>query len=268
MKSKFYIVIMVTIIATFLFGCSKQAPKCSDDATITLARKIIYDQIGGSEGLTEKEIKENMKFELPRATAHDEKIKKYSCEAKLIAGDAYQLPIIYESQLDDKAQHIVSVGGIGRGDLLAVHSAIKESLSKSRAPKNEATPAPAQTVPVTPAPPAAPAVQQNQSSSVEQSDICKGLDLSITSEQIECLDRKYTTADKELNNIYKQTMSRLDASRKSAMKKEQIAWIKEKESKCAKAGKEAEGGSLETVMIKDCFVQETEQRLTYLKNFK
>jgi uncharacterized protein YecT (DUF1311 family) len=63
-------------------------------------------------------------------------------------------------------------------------------------------------------------------------------------------------------------MSRLDASRKAALKKEQVAWIKEKESKCAKAGKEAEGGSLEAVMIKDCFVQETEQRLTYLKSFK
>jgi uncharacterized protein YecT (DUF1311 family) len=264
MKSKFYIVIVVTIIATILFGCSKQAPKCSDDETIKLTRKIIYDQIGGSEGLTDKEIQENMIFELPRATAHDEKIKKYSCEAKLIAGNAYQLPVIYESQLDDKGQHIVSVGGIRRGDLLAVHAAIKESLSKSRAPKNEA----AQAVPVTPPPPAAPAVQQNQSSSVEQSGICKGLDLSITSEQIECLDRKYTTADKELNNIYKQTMSRLDASRKAALKKEQVAWIKEKESKCAKAGKEAEGGSLEAVMIKDCFVQETEQRLTYLKSFK
>ena len=266
MKIKFYIVILVTVITTILFGCSKQAPKCSDDETIKLARKIIYDQIGGTEGLTEKEIQENMKFELPRASAIDEKVKKCNCEAKLIAGNTYQLPIIYESQLDDKGQHIVSVGGILRGDLLAIHNALKDSISKSRASKNEA--APAQEIPVTQATSAIPAAQQDQSSSVEQSNICKGLDLSITSEQIECLDRKYTTADKELNNIYKQIMSRLDAVRKAALKKEQVAWIKGKESKCAKAGKEAEGGSLEAVMIKDCFVQETEQRLTYLKNFK
>ncbi len=260
MKSKFYVIIFAVVITAMFFGCSKQAPKCSDDETATLVRKIILDQIGGSEGLSEKEIKENMKIEYSRASAYDEKIKKYSCEAKLIAGNSYQLPITYESQLDDKGQHIVSVGGIMRGDLIAVHSAIKESVIKTRAPKSEATPAPAQ--------PAAPAEQQKQSSSVEQSGICKGLDLSVTSEQIECLERKYTAADKELNNIYKQTMSRLDDSRKSALKKEQVAWIKEKESKCSQAGKEMEGGSLETVMIKDCFVQMTEQRVTYLNNFK
>lgn len=114
------------------------------------------------------------------------------------------------------------------------------------------------------APPATP----NQTSSIEQTGICKGLDLSITAEQVECLDRKYAAADKELNNIYKQTMSSLAESRKSALKKEQVTWIKEKESKCAKAGKEQEGGTLETVMIKDCFVQMTEQRVAYLKTFK
>ena len=260
MKSKFYVVIFAAVIVTMFLGCSKQAPKCSDDETVTLVRKIIFDQIGGSEGLSEKEIKDNMKIEYPRASAQDDKIKKYSCEAKLIAGDAYQLPITYESQLDDKGQHIVSVGGIMRGDLMAVKSAIIESLSKTRAPKGAPTPAPE--------PPAAPAEQQKQSSSVEQSGICTGLDLSVTSEQIECLERKYTAADKELNNIYKQTMSRLADSRKSALKKEQVAWIKERESKCSQAGKEMEGGTLETVMIKDCFVQMTEQRVTYLKNFQ
>ena len=232
MKSKFYVVIFAAVIVTMFLGCSKQAPKCSDDETVTLVRKIIFDQIGGSEGLSEKEIKDNMKIEYPRASAQDDKIKKYSCEAKLIAGDAYQLPITYESQLDDKGQHIVSVGGIMRGDLMAVHSAIKESLIKTRVPKSEAVPVPA------PAPPPVPAEQQKQSTSVEQSGICKGLDLSITSEQIECLERKYSAADKELNNIYKQTVSRLEESRRAALKKEQIAWIKEKETKCAQAGKE------------------------------
>ena len=47
----------------------------------------------------------------------------------------------------------------------------------------------------------APPTNQSQTSSVEQSGICKGLDLSITDEQIECLDRKYAVADKELNNL-------------------------------------------------------------------
>ncbi len=110
--------------------------------------------------------------------------------------------------------------------------------------------------------------EKKEGTTAEQSGICKGLDLSITAEQLECLDRKYSTADKELNILYKQKMADLDESKKSSLKKEQIAWVKEKESKCAQAGKEMQGGTLETVMIKDCMVQMTEQRVAYLRNIK
>ena len=68
MKSKFYVIIFAVVITIMFFGCSKQAPKCSDDETATLVRNIILDQIGGSEGLSEKEIKENMKIEYSRAS--------------------------------------------------------------------------------------------------------------------------------------------------------------------------------------------------------
>lgn len=130
--SKTSTIIMATVTAIFLAACAKEPPKCSDEDTFSLIRKIVLEQIGGSEGLTEVEIKENMKIELPRASAFDEKIKKYSCEAKLVVGGIIQLPITYESQLDDKNQHIVSVGGIGRGDLIAVQSGMIEGIKKSR----------------------------------------------------------------------------------------------------------------------------------------
>jgi hypothetical protein len=83
-----------------------------------------------------------MKIEFPRASAFDEKIKKYSCEAKLVAGGAYQLPIIYESQLDDKGQHIVSVGGISRGDLLGVKSGLIAGIEKSRSQTQQSSETP------------------------------------------------------------------------------------------------------------------------------
>lgn len=255
MKEKIYAVIILAVIVTFLIGCSKEPPKCSDDSTTKLVKQIIINQIGG-EGLTEKEIQESMKIEYARAAAFDKNIKKYSCEAKLIAGGKYELPISYESQLDDKNEHIVAVGGISRGDLQMVALAISESIKQSKAVKE---PPPA---------PAPPPASENQTSSVEKEGLCKGLDLAVTSEQMECLERKYAVADKELNNIYKQKMSSLDESRKAALKKEQVAWIKEKESKCDKAGKEMEGGTGEMVMIKDCYVQMTEKRVAYLKNFK
>lgn len=135
MNKKTLKIIIITVILAALGGCTNEPPKCSDDNTISLVRKIIFDQIGGSEDLTDKEIKELLKIEFPRASTLDEKIKKYSCEAKLIAGDTYQLPITYESQIDDKSQHIVSVGGIGRGDLLSVRAGVIEGIRKIRPEK-------------------------------------------------------------------------------------------------------------------------------------
>ncbi len=144
-------VIMVTVIATFLAACAKEPPKCSDEDTFSLIRKIVLDQVGGGEGLTETEIKENIKIELPRASAFDEKIKKYSCIAELNVGGTIQhpIPITYESQLDDKNQHIVYVGGISRVDLFSMQAGMIEGIKKSRE-KGDAT-IPAE-VPPTPKP--------------------------------------------------------------------------------------------------------------------
>ncbi|MBY0575401.1 MAG: hypothetical protein K2P67_02250 [Gallionellaceae bacterium] len=80
-----------------------------------------------------------MKIDFPRASAFDGKIKKYSCEAKLTVGGMYELPIAYESQLDDKNQHIVSVGGIRRADLFALQAGMIEGIRKSRAEKSNVT---------------------------------------------------------------------------------------------------------------------------------
>lgn len=102
----------------------------------------------------------------------------------------------------------------------------------------------------------------------EQLALCQGLDLSVTPDQIECFDREFADTDKKLNVMYKQLMLKLDDSRKSFLKKEQVAWIKEKEAKCAQAGKEFEGGQMEVVAIADCTVQMTKQRLTYLNNYQ
>lgn len=140
MNGKISGVIVVGVMSMFLAGCSKTPPKCSDEDTASLVRKIILDQFGGSEGLTEKEILENLKIELPRASAYDEKIKKYSCEAKLVAGNKYQLPITYESQLDDQNQHLVSVSGITLGDKINLKAAFTDAIEKSRSVQNFVAP--------------------------------------------------------------------------------------------------------------------------------
>lgn len=125
-------IVIVSLIACFVSGCAKEPPKCSDEATFSLVRQIIADQLGGREGVTDKELQDNMRIEFPRPSAYDEKIKKITCEAKLIAGGTVEMPITYESQLDDKNQHIVSVGGISRRDLIALQLAIANGIQKGR----------------------------------------------------------------------------------------------------------------------------------------
>lgn len=98
-------------------------------------------------------------------------------------------------------------------------------------------------------------------------DVCSGIDQSNSFGMSECGSKKYEIADGELNRVYKQLMSSLGQDKKVAIKKEQIQWIKEKESKCSEAGKEFEGGTMEPIMIQDCQVKMTEERLAYLKSY-
>lgn len=124
--------IFLALIVVLIYGCSLTPPKCSDEETFSLIRQIIIDQLGGPGDASEKEINDSIRIEYPRASAFDEKIKKYSCEARLIAGESVQLAISYESQLDDKNQHLVYLGGIARGDLIQLHRAISTWIQNKR----------------------------------------------------------------------------------------------------------------------------------------
>lgn len=136
MKGKISTVLSAIVISGLLAACSKEPPKCGDDETIELARKIILEQIGGLEGYaSEKEIRDNLKIKLPRAKAYDEKIKKYSCVAQLEVVGLLQLPITYESQLDDNGQHVVSIGGMRRGDWSVIQTGLLQSILQSRPKK-------------------------------------------------------------------------------------------------------------------------------------
>lgn len=245
MSGKISIAIVATVMASLLAACGKEPPKCSDDDTFSLVRKIVLDQLGGGEGLTEKEIKDNMKIEFPRASAFDEKIKKYSCEAKLAVGGMYELPITYESQLDDKGQHIVSVGGIGRGDLLALQAGMIEGIKKSRAEKSNVT-KPAETPPTpkpaeqpapvaapNPAPTLAPVVEKAQPS--PQASWSPSFDCakaSTFSEKAICTDTLLGKLDGALAENYKYMLaSDIGDGARSDLKATQKKWLAER-NKC------------------------------------
>lgn len=146
---------IITVMVLLLAACAKEPPKCADEQTLSQAKKAVLEQIlkaeqnnilanilititqGGlssamNNGLTEKEVYDNLKFELPRAIAFDAKIKKYSCDAQLIAGDSVKLLITYDSQLDDKNQHLVSVNKISEADLFAMDSSLMNVIDKNR----------------------------------------------------------------------------------------------------------------------------------------
>lgn len=111
-------------------------------------------------------------------------------------------------------------------------------------------------------------VKKDSDGTVERSGLCKGLDLAITAQQYECFDRKFKVADDALNGRYKDLMAKLDDTQKAALRNSQRAWIKEKETKCEKAGDEFKGGTMEGILIADCKVQMTEQRVVFLNTYK
>lgn len=123
---KNYLSLLLIGSVVLLSGCSQEPPKCSDEETISLVKNMVRKSII-FEDIPDSAVLSYLQIELPRASGFDEKIKKYTCDAKLLAAQSYQVPITYESQLDDQNQHIVSLGGMQNRDLYSVRSAIAKA---------------------------------------------------------------------------------------------------------------------------------------------
>lgn len=128
---KFFYLPLVLIF--FLVGCAKEPPKCSDEKTLNLVRDIVSRQIGMSNEVPQNEVYENLKFELPKATAFDKDIKKISCTTTLVAGNSYRLTTEYESQLDDNNEHIVASSNISIEDAWRLKQAVLTAIQKNKA---------------------------------------------------------------------------------------------------------------------------------------
>jgi hypothetical protein len=163
MTSKISIRVIAIIIFSLLVGCAKETPKCSDEDTLLSLKKLIIEQANADtlfgikmtikniirNQANDQEIQDNVKFDRIKAVSFDEKIKKYSCEANLIAGNTYQLPITYESQLDDTDQHIITltrtefpavdISMVANGIIKAVQQNRNQSKSKAPSTSSEQT---------------------------------------------------------------------------------------------------------------------------------
>lgn len=85
------------------------------------------------------------------------------------------------------------------------------------------------------------------------------------SEMNECSSSKFDIADKELNDIYKELMSKLNDTEKNNLKKEQRKWIKYRNSEAAKDAAEFSGGSMASMMYSDSLKYSTKKRVEELK---
>lgn len=84
-----------------------------------------------------------------------------------------------------------------------------------------------------------------------------------------CAKRDYEISDKELNRVYGQLMRTLTPPKQKTLKKEQRAWLKERDPKCRKeANDEAEGGSMWPMLFESCRETSTKARIKQLKQFK
>ncbi len=85
---------------------------------------------------------------------------------------------------------------------------------------------------------------------------------------VQCSNLEFDEADKELNSTYKSIMGNLATDRKSVLKTEQVAWIKEKEKKCSAATEGAINFRQETTSKNQCLLEMTIQRTAYLVSFR
>lgn len=137
--------IILSAATCILAGCAQEPPKCSDEQTLTIAKRLVAEMVGSVDALRGNSVDDilaHLQLDVARATAYDERIKRYSCTAKVIAADMYEVPFTYESQLDDKNDHIVAVGGFGSGDLFSMQGAVLTALHKVKSAEVKAVMAP------------------------------------------------------------------------------------------------------------------------------
>lgn len=97
--------------------------------------------------------------------------------------------------------------------------------------------------------------------SAQQLTDCGDIPASDVPATLDCLDGNYAILDKELNQAYKKLMSSLPEDQKKSLRDEQRKWLKKKAA--CKTKEESPRAYVGQVA---CEVDETQKRITYLKN--
>jgi len=82
-----------------------------------------------------------------------------------------------------------------------------------------------------------------------------------------CASIAYQNADRKLNQVYRQLLPKLSASRKQKLISAQQAWIKFRDSSCEFERSAYEGGSIAPMIYGFCLADVTEQRTKDLQRY-
>ena len=82
-----------------------------------------------------------------------------------------------------------------------------------------------------------------------------------------CASIAYQNADRKLNQVYRQLLPKLSASRKQKLISAQQAWIKFRDSSCEFERSAYEGGSMAPMIYGFCLADVTEQRSKDLQRY-
>jgi uncharacterized protein YecT (DUF1311 family) len=82
-----------------------------------------------------------------------------------------------------------------------------------------------------------------------------------------CASIAYQNADRKLNQVYRQLLPKLSASRKQKLISAQQAWIKFRDSSCEFERSAYEGGSMAPMIYGFCLADVTEQRTKDLRRY-
>ena len=88
-----------------------------------------------------------------------------------------------------------------------------------------------------------------------------------TLEMRKCASERYAAADKKLNQVYQQNISKLSGEYKSRLIKAQTTWITFRDTTCNFEAGYALGGTLEPLLYIGCLERVTSERTAYLQQY-
>lgn len=83
-----------------------------------------------------------------------------------------------------------------------------------------------------------------------------------------CIADEYEAWDKPLNQTYQALMARRAAGDQAQLRDDERAWLKRTKHKCDHAGDGEAGGTLQSVEIDQCNLDETILRTVYLRGLR